>query len=175
MTEKVLSLKQIQGKLQTKAHVLIHLCEKGVIEPDLQKTEGRGIRREFSERNLFEFAVALTIRKYGIPVATTAAVIRLLRSFERFTRDRVRGFTLLSYLSQQDENSTILVFIYDGEYIVFGVAKAGKLVVITGFDITKLISAYDRQIKFDHLQSLPVHFSSYLKLDLKELAHHHLD
>lgn len=76
-TFESLTLKQIQAKLSVRQHVLIHLCEKGVIEPDIQETEGRGLHRKFSSRNLFEFAVALAIRRYEIPVMTTAAIIKL--------------------------------------------------------------------------------------------------
>ena len=78
-------MKEVQLRLGAPQHVLIHLCEKGVVEPDFAETEGRGKRREFSERNLFEFAVALTLRRFELPVATAAVVTRLLRSFARAT------------------------------------------------------------------------------------------
>ncbi|MEZ4740898.1 MAG: hypothetical protein R3B45_00360 [Bdellovibrionota bacterium] len=170
MDENVLTLKQIQKKLQTKQHVLIHLCEKGVIEPDFQETQGRGIHREFSQRNLLEFAVALTIRKYGIPVATTAAIVRLLKSFERSTQRRIKGFSLIEYLQKRRTNPNILLFLYDGEYMVFGIEKDQKFLSVTGFNISKLISEPERQVKLDHLDDFPTSFDSYLRIDLQRIA-----
>ena len=68
--ERPIPLKEVQLRLGVPQHVLIHLCEKGVIEPDFADTSGRGKRREFSQRNLFEFAVALALRQFELPVAT---------------------------------------------------------------------------------------------------------
>ena len=90
--EKPLALKEVQLRLAVPQHVLIHLCEKGVIEPDFAETSGRGKRREFSERNLFEFGVALALRRFELPVATTAFVVRLLRSFARTDSKASPGF-----------------------------------------------------------------------------------
>ena len=157
-------------KLGIEQHVLIHLCEKGVIEPDIQQTRGRGIRREFSQRNLFEFAVALAVRKYGIPVSTTAAIIRLLRSFERSTQRRMKGFNLLGHLQAPAGESRILLTLYDGHYMVFSVEVGGALKSITGFDIVEVMASTDKAIKFDRLESLPNDFDSCLMLDLRRLA-----
>lgn len=165
-----MTLKQVQMKLRTEQHVLIHLCEKGVIEPDIQQTRGRGIRREFSQRNLFEFAVALAVRKYGIPVATTAAIVRLLRSFERSTQRRMKGFNLLGYLQAPAGESRILLTLYDGHYMVFSVEVGGALKSITGFDIVRVMAGVGKAIKFDRLEVLPSDFDSYLMLDLRRLA-----
>jgi DNA-binding transcriptional MerR regulator len=170
MNDNVLTLKQIQKKLQTKQHVLIHLCEKGVIEPDYQQTEGRGLHREFSQRNLFEFAVALTIRKYGIPVSTTAAIIRLLKSFERSAQRSLKGFNLLDYLRDANQKLDIHLILYDGEYMIFGLQKAGKLLSATGFDLKKIVAEPTKPLKLDKLDDLPIDFDSYLNLDLKRIA-----
>jgi hypothetical protein len=70
--EEPIALKEVQLRLSVPQHVLIHLCEKGVIEPDFADTTGRGKRREFSQRNLFEFAVVLALRQFDLPASTIA-------------------------------------------------------------------------------------------------------
>ena len=71
---------RILGKPQ---HRLIYLCEKGVVQPDVQDAEGRGSSRRFSARNLLEFAVALRLRDLEIAASFVGAVIHVLRAFER--------------------------------------------------------------------------------------------
>ena len=167
-----IALKQIQEKLKVKQHVLIHLCEKGVIEPDLLQTEGRGVHREFSKRNLLEFAVALAIRRYGIPVLTTAAIIKLLRSFERATARRIKGFSLIQYLTNNDKNAALHLYLYEGTYLVFAASEQGKFLMIAGFDLAKTMAAKTKELpKIDSLESLPESFNSFLCLDLKKIAH----
>jgi DNA-binding transcriptional MerR regulator len=58
-------------------HRLIYLCEKGVVEPDVQDAGGRGSSRRFSNRNLLEFAVALRLRELELPAAVIAAVVHV--------------------------------------------------------------------------------------------------
>jgi hypothetical protein len=48
--EEPIALKEVQVRLGAPQHVLIHLCEKGVIEADFAETSGRGKHREFSRR-----------------------------------------------------------------------------------------------------------------------------
>src|ERR1043165_7064138 len=90
--EESITLKQVQLRLGVPQHVLIHLCEKGVIEPDFAETSGRGKQREFSRRNLFEFGVALAVRRLELPVASAAMLVRLLRGFSRAIAKAVPGF-----------------------------------------------------------------------------------
>ena len=69
-------------------HRLIYLCEKGVIQPDLQDAEGRGSSRRFSERNLLEFGMALRMGALGIPASVSGAVFYVLRGFEKHVENR---------------------------------------------------------------------------------------
>ncbi len=165
-----LSLKQIQAKLDAKPHVLIHLCEKGVIDPDIQQTAGRGLHRAFSHWNLFEFAVALSIRRYGIPVATTAVIVRLLRSFERSTQKRMKGFNMLEYLRRLDADSDLVMNLYDGHYMVFEVRPRADQRSMIGFDIRRVLNHREASIRLERLETLPEHYDSNLRLDLKRLA-----
>jgi hypothetical protein len=73
-----ITLREVQLRLGVPQHVLIHLCEKEVIIPDFNDTSGRGSRREFSRRNVFEFGVALTLRGFEISVGTTGFILALL-------------------------------------------------------------------------------------------------
>ena len=75
-------------------HRLIYLCEKGVVQPDVQDAKGRGSSRRFSARNLLEFAVALRLRGLEIAASFVAAVIYVLRAFEGSVRKEIPGFRL---------------------------------------------------------------------------------
>jgi hypothetical protein len=75
-------------------HRLIYLCEKGVIQPDLQDAEGRGSSRRFSERNLLEFGMALRMGALGIPASVSGAVFYVLRGFEKAISKEIPGFSL---------------------------------------------------------------------------------
>jgi hypothetical protein len=75
-------------------HRLIYLCEKGVVEPDVQDAEGRGSSRQFSNRNLLEFAVALRLRDLELPATLIGAVVRVMRAFEAAVEKEIRGFQL---------------------------------------------------------------------------------
>lgn len=80
--------------LQKPEHRLIYLCEKRVVQPDVQDAKGRGSSRRFSSRNLLEFAVALRLREAEIPASIVAIVIYVLRAFEASTGKTIRGFRL---------------------------------------------------------------------------------
>jgi DNA-binding transcriptional MerR regulator len=75
-------------------HRLIYLCEKGVVQPDLEDAKGRGSSRLFSARNLLEFAVALHLRELELPASVIGAVTYTLRAFERTVQAQIRTFRL---------------------------------------------------------------------------------
>lgn len=160
---KDLTLKQIQLKLNVPQHVLIHLCEKGVITPDVAETKGRGQWRQFSRKNLFEFAVALELRKYQIPVVVTGAIIRLLNAFEKGVQRSLNEFFLPDSLSKRPE---IELYIYDGELAVFSIGKKSFL----AFDLAQALNLKSGTPKVEKLSALPSDYKSYLTLNLSELA-----
>lgn len=166
--DEPITLKQIQKRLQTPQHVLIHLCEKGVIEPDHQQTSGRGVRREFSNRNLFEFAVALSLRRFEIPVATTAAIVRLTRSFDRTCRKLIAGFELPTYLIENPVDLSL--YLYDGHYLVFDADIRSRKALRLGFDLGKVLDAPTAAVKVDKLVDLPADYDSYLHVGLSRIA-----
>ena len=73
-------------------HRLIYLCEKGVVQPDLEEAKGRGSSRRFSARNLLEFAVALHLRELELPASIIGAVTYTLRAFERKVQAQMPTF-----------------------------------------------------------------------------------
>ncbi len=102
-------------------HRLIYLCEKGVIEPDLQDAEGRGSSRRFSSRNLLEFAVALSLRDLAAPVSLVAAVIHVLRVFEQLVGKRIPGFRLPESL-QEPRAPDLRIIVSDDQHLYFTLA-----------------------------------------------------
>lgn len=161
---KYLTLKQIQIKLNVPQHVLIHLCEKGVIEPDVTDTAGRGKWRQFSERNLFEFAVALELRKYQIPLSVIRAILTLLTSFERNARKAKNDFKLPESITSS--NPELLLHVYEGETVIIGAGKG----LLFGFDLTEVLSSKSGQVKIEKLSKLPAEFKSSLTINLSKIA-----
>ncbi len=163
LKESALTLKQIQLKLGVEQHVLIHLCEKGVIEPEFEQTKGRGQWRKFSYKNLFEFAVALELRKYEVSVSTIAVIIKLLSSFERATKKKIRNFELPNYLITK--KVSLNLFIFNGTHLLFEINKS-----ILGFNLIKLLKGALKQVKVERFPALPSQYESYLKVTLTEIA-----
>ena len=94
MAKSGLTLSEVSRLLEQRQHRLIHLCEKGVIRPDLGDARGRGSSRKFSARNILEFAVALKLRDLSVPVAGIAAVVHVLRVFEKSVAKDLVDFRL---------------------------------------------------------------------------------
>lgn len=167
--EEPITLKEVQLRLGVPQHVLIHLCEKGVIVPDFAETSGRGKRREFSRRNLFEFGVALAIRAFDVPVATTAFVVRLLRSFERATGKVVEGFELLPFVTET--GGEIELNLFDGRTLVFG-ARGGGLAkpLLLAVELDPSADLATARPRVSQIDQLPTTFEGRLQLRLKEIA-----
>ena len=159
-----LALKEIQLRLGVPQHVLIHLCEKGVIEPDVTDTAGRGKWRRFSTRNLFEFAVALELRKYQIPITVVGAIIKLLGSFERSAQRSLSHFELPASITGSSPH--LILYIYDGETLVFKMGEKG----LFAFNLAKALEADSGNVRVEKLDKLPSKFRSYLTVNLSELA-----
>lgn len=157
-----ITLKEVQLRLGVPQHVLIHLCEKGVIEPDFAETSGRGKRREFSERNAFEFGVALALRRLELPVATTALVVRLLRTFAKTVSKASPSFELPDALLEKDLAMSLHLF--DGDLLVLAAKGAGFR---TPLLLAAKLAAPARVSKLD---GLPASFEAHLELNLTAIA-----
>jgi len=160
--EGSVTLKEVQLRLGVPQHVLIHLCEKGVIEPDFAETSGRGKRREFSQRNVFEFAVALVLRGFEIPVANTAMLIRLLRSFARGISKSLPGFAFPDALL--DTDLELALHVYNGDQLVMA-GRGGPL--RRPLFLSSKLSERAGVVKLDEL---PRKFQAHLEIDLSEIA-----
>ncbi len=119
------TLTEAARHLGEQQHRLIYLCEKGVVEPDLQDAEGRGSSRRFSNRNLLEFAVALRLRDLELPAAVIAAVIHVLRAFEAAVGREISGFHLPDSLRAKGAPD-LRVVIGDGRRLYFTLAAGAR-------------------------------------------------
>jgi hypothetical protein len=162
------TLKEVQLRLGAPQHVLIHLCEKGVIEPDFAETSGRGKRREFSQLNLLEFGVALGLRRFELPVATTGLVVRLLRSFGRTLGKLVPGFALPGALVEG--RVALELLLYDGDLLVL-VSKGAAFnrSLLLGARIGTALRGDQATPRVTRLDGLPERFDR-LQIDLCEIA-----
>jgi hypothetical protein len=124
--------------LEEPQHRLIYLCEKGVVEPDLQDAEGRGSSRRFSSRNLLEFAVALRLRDLELPATLIGAVVHVMRAFEAAVGREIRGFELPESLRAKGAPD-LRVMIGDGRRLYFTLgAGVGPPKVYGGIDLEDL-------------------------------------
>jgi len=112
-------------------HRLIYLCEKLVVQPDVQEAEGRGSSRRFSPRNLLEFAVALRLREAEIPTSIVAIVIYVLRAFETGAGKMIPGFELPDSL-RAAHAPDLRAVISDGNKLYFTLRRGASAPKIYG-------------------------------------------
>ena len=168
MAERI-TLKEIQVRLGLAQHVLIHLCEKGVVEPDFADTDGRGKRREFSERNLFEFGVAVALRRFELPVLTTGVVVRVLRGFARTLGKSVPKVDFPRSLAEGAMRFELLL--YEGDQLVLvGSGPSFGRPLLLGASIGTAVSGDGATPRVTKLDTLPEQFEARLQVDLCEIA-----
>jgi DNA-binding transcriptional MerR regulator len=149
------SLSEAARLLHEPQHRLIYLCEKGVVVPDLGDAAGRGSSRRFSARNLLEFALALRLRDLTIPVGTVAAIVHVLRRFEKTVASQVGGFGLAEGLRKKG-GPELRIIISDGEclYFTLGIGNR-KPKLFGGIDFKQLTSPGKRaSVSRQNLQAL---------------------
>ena len=163
--DKPLTLGQIQDILNVPQHVLIHLCEKRVILPDFSDTKGRGQSRLFSKRNLLEFAIALHIRQFQIPVMATRVIILVLRKFEEKVQKKIKDFTLES-LAEKKLSPKLILYIEEGENLIFSLKSKGSILLLkcsmSNFEEKKAIH-------FVVLSKLSSSFNSRLEINISKI------
>lgn len=130
------TLSEIEERLKVEQHRLIHLCEKGVITPDYEDASGRGTVRRFSERNLFEFAVALELRRFLLPIAYIAPIIRVLEAFEAYAAKKIKVFSLPESL-QNKSAIGLRIIIVEGRYLYFALKQKRETNYIGNLDLSK--------------------------------------
>ena len=168
-SEGPITLKEVQLRLAVPQHVLIHLCEKRVVEPDFAETAGRGKRREFSERNVFEFGVALALRRFELPVSTTGLVIRVLRGFARSLGRAVPNLEFPRSLAEGRLGLELLV--YEGDQLVLvGSGPSFGRQLLLGARIGAAVRGADATPRVAKLDGLPEQYEARLQVDLCEIA-----
>ncbi len=130
------TITQAARALGVAQHKLIHLCEKKVVVPDIRDARGRGTSRQFSRRNLFDFAVALEMRRLEIPVSFVKAVLRVLRSFEVEAKKILGGNFSLPDGLVAGTAPRLTLLILDGERLYFSLTLGdNRSHVFGGVDI----------------------------------------
>ena len=124
-SDRPFTLSEIARRLDVPQHRLIHLCEKGVVVPEVHGAAGRGSSRVFSSRNFLELAVALRLRDMMLPVAAVGAVIHVLGVFEGRLQTDLPHFALIDSL-RDDRAPDLRVIISDGQTIYFSLGAAGE-------------------------------------------------
>ena len=159
------TLGQIEDVLETPQHVLLHLCEKEVISPDFSDADGRGRFRKFSRANLVEFAIALEIRRFQIPVVATRLIILLLRSVEETVQKNFPTFTMLDM--GQIDSIQLSVYIDGAERFIFSFHEEGK----DPMRISCLLSSFmeKKPFRFVLIEELPENPISRLEINISKI------
>ena len=168
------TLSEVEGVFKAPQHVLIHLCEKEIVIPDIQQTDGRGKFRRFSVKNMFEFAVALELKKYQIPLAVIKALLIVFSAFCRKVESEAHKQNIVALLHEIHS----YLYIFEGSYTVLHFADQRKnpsynnsvTNIMLGIDLGSILDGNIHTIKLERLQELPHTFASYLKIDLSTLA-----
>jgi hypothetical protein len=123
--------------LREPQHRLIYLCEKGVVQPDLEDAKGRGSSRRFSAHNLLEFAMALRLRMLEIPALSIGAITYTLRAFEHKVQQQIPDFRL-PYSLRGAGAPDLRVILEEGRlYLTLGMGQNTPK-VYGGVDLKKL-------------------------------------
>jgi DNA-binding transcriptional MerR regulator len=112
------TLTEVARRLRVPQHRLIHLCEKGVVVPEVHDATGRGSSRVFSPLNYLELAVALRLRDMLIPVNVVRGIVHVLRTFGQQLETGSRGPSLVEQL-RQPESPEIRIILSDGQLVYF--------------------------------------------------------
>jgi DNA-binding transcriptional MerR regulator len=134
------TLSEIAKRLDVSQHKLIHLCEKGVVVPEIHDAAGRGSSRVFSANNFLELAVTLRLRDVMIPVNVAGAIVHVLRRFGEELQAVPGGLSLLESL-RSPTSPELRIIISDGEAIYFSLAQRGtKAKLFGGIPLAPLAS-----------------------------------
>ena len=125
------TLSEISRRLDVPQHKLIHLCEKGVVIPEVHDAAGRGSSRVFSANNLLELAFALRLREMMLPVSLVAAIVHVLRRFGEELQKRPDAVPLPESL-RGPGSAELRVILSDGRTIFFSLAPVGQKATLFG-------------------------------------------
>ncbi len=137
MNKNEFTLTEISKFLQIPQHRLIYFCESKVIVPDKSDAKGRGSSRRFSERNLFEFCVSITLSEFHVPAHISAKLILVLRLFANEVEKLVPNFQFPSSLASSN-SPQINLLLTNGAKLFFILDMANtRPIVLGGVDLNK--------------------------------------
>lgn len=119
--EASFTLSGIARRLDVPQHRLIHLCEKGVVVPEIHDAAGRGSSRVFSADNFLELEVALRLRDMMLPVGVVGAIIHVLHRFGKELE--VKADASLAESLRGPNSPELRIILSDGEAIFFTFAR----------------------------------------------------
>jgi DNA-binding transcriptional MerR regulator len=129
--QRTFTLSDVARRLDVPQHRLIHLCEKGVVVPDVHGAAGRGSSRVFSANNFLELAVALRLRDMMIPVNVAGAIVHVLRRFGQELQQAADSDWLIESL-RRPSSPELRVIVSDGEAIYFSLANPNEKPALFG-------------------------------------------
>lgn len=149
------TLSDLARRLDTPQHRLIHLCEKGVIVPEVSDAAGRGSSRSFSPMNYLEFAVALRLRDMFVPVSELRGILHLLREFSHHLERRL-GESLPGEL-RKPRSPELRIILSDGKRLFFSLGQPGTAArLFGGVSLDELDSSNDGDTKVATTSTRPL-------------------
>ena len=141
MRKQEYTLTEVSKLLQVPQHRLIYLCEAKVVIPDNSDAKGRGSSRRFSERNLLEFLIALTLSEFHVPANISTKIVTTLRMFAKEMGKLLPEFQFP--LSLMEPNAPqINLLITNGTRLFFVLNRANaRPIVLGGVDLKKQTQA----------------------------------
>jgi len=164
-----ITLKEVQLRLGASQDVLIGLCESGVIVPDHADASVRGKRPEFSERNVFEFAVALALRRFELPVRMIGLLVRLLHMFGRNVGKAIPGFSIPGSLV--DKNIELTLSLIDADILVLQASGGGlRDPLFLSVQVGSALSGTIVVPRVVSLDAMPSNYEARLDVNVSEIA-----
>lgn len=141
MCKQEYTLTEVSKLLQVPQHRLIYLCEAKVVIPDNLDAKGRGSSRRFSERNLLEFLVALTLSEFHVPANISTKIVTTLRMFTKEVGKLLPEFQFPFSLMEPNAPQ-INLLITNGTKLFFVLNRANaRPIVLGGVDLKKQTQA----------------------------------
>ena len=164
-----ITLKEVQLRLGASQDVLIGLCESGVIVPDHADASVRGKRPEFSERNVFEFAVALALRRFELPVRMIGLLVRLLHMFGRNVGKAIPGFSIPGSLV--DKNIELTLSLIDADILVLQTSGGGlRKPLFLSAQVGAALDGTSKVPRVVPLDKIPSNYEARLDVNVSEIA-----
>ena len=128
------TLSQTTRLLGASAPEVLYLCDQYIVHPDLGDAKGRGSSRGFSQRNLFEIALAVQLRKQ-LGSNTLRGALRAVRLIEETVREedgREWATFKLPDTLREDDAPDMRLIISDGRFVYLTLARSNAETKVFG-------------------------------------------